>query len=231
MAAHTTFGQAQHAAGIAIDLTSLAAIGAITDGTVTVDAGGRARRPARRHPRRGMMPPVLPDYIGQTVGGTLSVGGIRAMSFRDGAQIDHVVALRAVTGDGASWMCSEDRHRDLFEALLAGQGQVGIIDRGHAATRAGADDGARPRPPTCTPDLAAPARDLALLAEDRRFDQMEAFVDPDRPGEVAVPAGGGGIPRRPGPPDDTALGKASPARRAGRRPEAFDLDFLEWSAG
>ena len=52
------------------------------------------------------MPPVLPDYIGQTVGGTLSVGGIGAMSFRAGAQIDHVVELLAVTGEGRIVRCS-----------------------------------------------------------------------------------------------------------------------------
>ena len=75
----------------------------------------------------GLMPPVLPDYIGQTVGGTLSVGGIGAMSFYAGAQIDHVLSLRAVTGDGRIVDCSEHRRRDLFEALLAGQGQVGVI--------------------------------------------------------------------------------------------------------
>ena len=59
-------------------------------------------RCCRRRWRTDLMPPVLPDYIGQTVGGTLSVGGIGAMSFREGAQIDHVVALRAVTGNGGS---------------------------------------------------------------------------------------------------------------------------------
>jgi FAD/FMN-containing dehydrogenase len=68
-----------------------------------------------------------PDYIGQTVGGTLSVGGIGAMSFREGAQVDHVVSLRAVTGNGTIVNCSRLRHRELFEMLLAGQGQVGVI--------------------------------------------------------------------------------------------------------
>src|SRR5262245_45252644 len=99
-AAHTTFGQSQHRAGITFDLTTLDTIGPIVDRRITVGAGCRWNAVLPQTLAQGLMPPVLPDYIGQTVGGTLSVGGIGAMSFREGAQIDHVVELRAVTGNG-----------------------------------------------------------------------------------------------------------------------------------
>ena len=225
-AAHSTFGQAQHRAGLAIDLTSLAGIGPVADGTVTVDAGCRWRAVLAATLAAGLMPPVLPDYIGQTVGGTLSVGGIGAMSFRDGAQIDHVVSLRAVTGDGRVVDCSEDRHRDLFEALLAGQGQVGIIVE--ATLRL------VPAPTTVRvydllyPDLAALLGDLALLTEDRRFDQMEAFVIPTGPGSWLYLLEAVAFHTASGPPDDTALGTGLSDVRA--QAQAFDLDFLEWSS-
>jgi cytokinin dehydrogenase len=75
------------------------------------------------------MPPALTDFIGQTVGGTLSVGGIGGMTHRHGAQVDNVHELQVATGEGRLLRCSEHRHRDLFEAVLAGQGQLGLIVR------------------------------------------------------------------------------------------------------
>jgi len=82
--AHSTFGQSQHPASIVFDLTTLDTIDMIDGDIVTVGAGCRWSALLEHTLVGGKMPPVLPDYIGQTVGGTLSVGGIGAMSFRDG---------------------------------------------------------------------------------------------------------------------------------------------------
>jgi FAD/FMN-containing dehydrogenase len=76
----------------------------------------------------GFTPPVLTGYIGLSIGGTLSVGGISSGNAR-GAQVDHVRELEVVTGEGDVVVCSERRHKDLFEAVLAGLGQCGIITR------------------------------------------------------------------------------------------------------
>jgi FAD/FMN-containing dehydrogenase len=46
-----------------------------------------------------------------------------------GAQVDHVTELEVVTGEAAVLTCSKSEHRDLFEAVLAGQGQCAIITR------------------------------------------------------------------------------------------------------
>ena len=125
--AHTTFGQSQHRAGIVFDLTTFDHLGPVgRDGSGSVPAAGGATSSSTPWPV-GLMPTVLPDFIGQTVGGTLSVGGIGAMSFRDGAQIDHVRQLTAVTGNGDIVDCSAYATPELFEMLLAGQGQVGVI--------------------------------------------------------------------------------------------------------
>jgi cytokinin dehydrogenase len=126
------------------DLTSLDTIGPIVDGRITVDAGCRWNAVLPRTLAQGLMPPVLPDYIGQTVGGTLSVGGIGAMSFREGAQIDHVVELRAVTGNGRIVDCSPHRNRELFEMLRSGPGRRDHV--GCVATRPRPDDRAAVRP-------------------------------------------------------------------------------------
>jgi FAD/FMN-containing dehydrogenase len=225
-AAHTTFGQSQHRAGITFDLTTLDTIGPIVDDRITVEAGCRWNAVLPQTLAHGLMPPVLPDYIGQTVGGTLSVGGIGAMSFREGAQIDHVVELRAVTGNGRVLDCSPHRNRELFEMLLAGQGQIGVIVS--ATLRL------VPAPATVRlydliyPDLDALLSDIKRLMEDERFDQMESFIIPTGPGSWLYLLEAIGFHDEAGPPDDAAL-LAGLGHVAGQS-QITDLDFLEWSS-
>ena len=225
-AGHTVFGQSQHPAAISFDLTSLDDIGPIRQDHVTVQAGCRWNALLDVTLAAGLMPPVLPDYIGQTVGGTLSVGGIGAMSFRHGAQIDHVLELLAVTGDGRRVRCSMDRHRELFEMLLAGQGQVGVIVE--ATLRL------VPAPTTVRlydlvyADLDRLLADIATLIGDERFDQMESFVIPTGPGEWLYLLEAIAFHDAAGPPDDAAL-LAGLGQQADQS-ATDDLDFLAWSS-
>jgi FAD/FMN-containing dehydrogenase len=223
---HTTFGQSQHRAGLVFDLTTLDHIGPIVDGTITVGAGCRWNAVLARTLAGGMMPPVLPDYIGQTVGGTLSVGGIGAMSFREGAQIDHVVALRAVTGDGRVVDCSARRNRELFEMLLAGQGQVGVIVQ--ATMRLVAAPTTVRLYDLVYPDLDRLLADLATLMDDERFDQMEAFIIPTGPGSWLYLLEAIGFHTSAGPPDDAAL--LDGLGHLAEQTQMSDLDFLTWSS-
>jgi FAD/FMN-containing dehydrogenase len=223
---HTTFGQSQHRAGLVFDLTSLDHIGPIVDGTITVGAGCRWNAVLPRTLADGMMPPVLPDYIGQTVGGTLSVGGIGAMSFREGAQIDHVVALRAVTGDGRIVECSSHEHRELFEMLLAGQGQVGVIVE--ATLRLVAAPSTVRVYDLVYPDRDSLLADLATLMDDERFDQMEAFIIPTEPGQWLYLLEGVGFHTAGAPPDDAAL--LDGLGHVAELTPPTDLDFLTWSS-
>jgi cytokinin dehydrogenase len=126
---HTTFGQAQILGGVVIDISSLQTIHSITPDEADVDVGIRWNALLKATLKQGLMPPALTDYIGQTVGGTLSVGGIGGMVHRQGAQIDNVHELQVVTGEGEVVVCSETQHHELFEAALAGQGQVAVIVR------------------------------------------------------------------------------------------------------
>jgi FAD/FMN-containing dehydrogenase len=148
------------------------------------------------------------------------------MSFREGAQIDHVLALRAVTGNGRVVDCSPHRNRELFEMLLAGQGQVGVIVS--ATLRL------VPAPTTVRlydliyPDLEALLADLRRLMEDERFDQMEAFIIPTGPGSWLYLLETIGFHTDGGPPDDAAL--LDGLGHVVEQTQITDLDFLEWSS-
>src|ERR1700730_4551116 len=78
---------------------------------------------------KGMTPPVLPDTLFLTVGGTLSVGGGGETSYRLGAQVDHVLEMDVVTGKGNLVTCAPESQSELFHAVLAGMGQCGFITR------------------------------------------------------------------------------------------------------
>src|SRR5260370_35281222 len=88
----------------------------------SVGAGATWRQVLRGTLAVGLTPPVLTDYLGLSVGGTLSVGGLSGSSFRHGAQVDHVTELEVVTGSGMRELCSPTPNPDLFGAVRAGLG-------------------------------------------------------------------------------------------------------------
>jgi cytokinin dehydrogenase len=98
--------------------------------------GGAVWREVVRHlaPKR-LVPPVLTNNLGVTVGGTLAVAGIGVASFRHGTQGDQVLEIDVVTGKGDLVTCAPDREPDLFWSTLAGLGQVGVITRARLALR------------------------------------------------------------------------------------------------
>ncbi|MCK8677556.1 FAD-binding protein [Streptomyces lichenis] len=130
--AHTTYGQGL-ADGLVIEMRSLRRIHALTADRAEVDAGIHwmelAKAAFARTPRR--TPPVLTGYTQLTVGGTLSVGGIGGIvgGLDSGLQVDHVRELEVVTGTGEVVRCSRRRRSDLFDAVLGGLGQCGIITK------------------------------------------------------------------------------------------------------
>ena len=74
---------------------------------------------------RNRTPPVLPDNLFISVGGTLNAAGLGETSYRLGAQVDHAVELDVVTGSGDLTTCSAARNAELFQMVLAGMGQCG----------------------------------------------------------------------------------------------------------
>jgi cytokinin dehydrogenase len=98
--------------------------------------------PARSAPRRSapvrsgnlaangqkLTVPVIADTF-LSVGGTISTGGFGVTTYNLGLQVDHVQELEVVTGNGQIITCSDERDRDLFNAMLGGLGQCGIITK------------------------------------------------------------------------------------------------------
>jgi cytokinin dehydrogenase len=206
---HTTFGQAQILAGVVIDISRLQTIHSITAADAAeaaeadVDVGIRWNALLKSTLRQGLMPPALTDYIGQTVGGTLSVGGIGGMVHRQGAQIDNVRELHVVTGDGEFVVCSETRDPELFEAALAGQGQVALIVRAKVKlVRAPA----RIRVFNLIyADLPTMTAEVTRLIEEQRFDFLEGFSLPQANGLWIHLLQAGSYYTPPAEPDDAAL--------------------------
>jgi FAD/FMN-containing dehydrogenase len=126
---HSSFGQAQVSGGVVVDMRTLGLVHRLEADRVIVDAGSSWRDLVEETVSHGLTPPVLTDYLGLSVGGTLSAGGIGGTTHQYGVQTDTVLELEVVTGEGAVHTCAPDRNRDLFHAVLAGHGQCGIIIR------------------------------------------------------------------------------------------------------
>ena len=178
---HAAFGQAQVRGGVVIDMRRHARIHSIGPAGADVDAGVTWRTLLDHTLERGLAPPALTDYQDLSLGGTLSVGGIGGAAFRHGAQVDNVISLDVVTGEGRRARCSRTRAPQLFDAVLAGRGQCGVITR--AVVRL------VPAPPTVRlfdllyPDLGTFAADARAVVRDGRFDTVSGLVVPS-------PAGG-----------------------------------------
>src|SRR5262249_35479647 len=97
---HTMFGQSLVQAGVVIDMSPLNTDPVVVGDRITVRAGVSWRTVLEASLKKGLTPPVLTGYIGLSVGGTLSVGGIGGTTYRYGAQVDNVLELQVVTGAG-----------------------------------------------------------------------------------------------------------------------------------
>jgi FAD/FMN-containing dehydrogenase len=126
---HSTNGQAQVQGGLVIDSSTLDAIETLGPNVAVVQAGIRWKDLLASSVPAGLHPPVLTGFVGLSVGGTLSMGGVGAASFRNGTQVENVLELEVVTGEGELVRCSRDNNALLYNAVLGGVGQYGIIVR------------------------------------------------------------------------------------------------------
>ncbi|HLQ66676.1 MAG TPA: FAD-binding protein [Candidatus Limnocylindrales bacterium] len=132
----------------------------------------------------GLAPPVLTNNLNVTVGGTLSIAGIGVASFRHGTQGDQVEELDVVTGAGESITCGPERNPELFDAVIAGLGQAGVVTRARLKLR-------RVKPMTRTYyllyDDARRFLDDARRAMDaKRWDHLESWASPSPQGTKPV---------------------------------------------
>ena len=153
---HSQYGQTQAARGIVIDSRSLRAIQPGTGSSIDVQPGAYWADVAGATLGRRVTPRVYPGTCMMlTVGGVLSVGGIGNTSHRYGAQIDNVLELDVVTGDGRLITCSDTHESELFNLVLGGVGQCGIIVRARL------------------PLMKAPKE---VLIQQLRYDDFDAYI-------------------------------------------------------
>src|SRR5262249_37507832 len=125
---------------------------------------------------KGLIPPVLTNNLGVTVGGTLSVAGLGVASYRYGAQGDNAWELEVVTGTGDRVVCSREQNREVFDAVRSGLGQFGVISRAQVRLRSC-------RMMTRTyfllyDDLPALMKDAATLMSSDRIHYLESWCVP-----------------------------------------------------
>lgn len=134
---HSINGQAMAEGGLVVDMGSTAGnhfeVGYLSGGDMAfVDVSGGAlwenvlKRCVSEY---GLAPRSWTDYLGLTVGGTLSNAGVSGQAFRYGPQTSNVTELDVVTGNGDVVTCSEIENSELFFSVLGGLGQFGIITR------------------------------------------------------------------------------------------------------
>jgi len=200
---HATYGRAMAEGGIVMDLTALASIQRIEPDRVVVDAGATWHAVLEATLAKGFAPPVLTNYLGLSVGGTLAVGGIGGSSSRHGLQTDQVLELDIVTGQGVELTCSRSAHADLFDAVRAGLAQCAIITR--ATLRLIRAPERVRRYLLSYPDLASLTADQRRALDEARFDQLQGAVVPDGAGGWRYQLEAGVFYDSSAPPADEAL--------------------------
>lgn len=127
---HAPYGQGQAHGGYVVDMGALHQVRCVPgDRTLVAGAGATWDEVVRVALAEGLVPPVLPDHLGASVGGVLSTGGFGGSSHRCGLVADSVRELEVVTGTGERLVCSPRQHPDLFRSVLAGLGQCALIVR------------------------------------------------------------------------------------------------------
>jgi cytokinin dehydrogenase len=221
---HSTFGQAQVKGGVVIDSRTLATIHEISAHGAVVDAGVQWLDLAKAAIAKGLTPPVFTDYLGLSVGGTLSVGGVGGATSHYGLQVDNALELDVVTGKGDLVTCSATRNRELFRAVLGGLGQFGIIVRATVKVI--------PAKTTARvyhlnyADVATLTRAQRIALADGRFDYLEGSVNAVEGGGWSYQLEGVVYYTAPHAPDDAAKVAGLPAPTSSDIAEVTYFDWL-----
>jgi cytokinin dehydrogenase len=200
---HSTQGQSQAEAGIVIDSRSLAAIESISEQGAVVGPGARWLDVLVACLEQGLTPPVFTDFIELSVGGTLSGGGIGGATQRHGLQVNNVLELELVTGEGELIRCSPQRRPAIFNAVLGGLGQLGIIVRATLKLVIAPESARVYR--LFYSELSTFLRDQRLAASSQRFHYLEGQVLPQADGSLQFMLEAAAYYTLPEVPDDAAL--------------------------
>lgn len=125
----TTEGESVAYGGVLLDMSAMSRVVHVDTAQMTV----RTEAGIFWHHLAEALRPYGLDYLSaplnltSSVGGTIGVGGIDINSPKFGCSADQVVAMQVVTPKGEIVECSETVHRELFERVLLGYGQFGVI--------------------------------------------------------------------------------------------------------
>jgi FAD/FMN-containing dehydrogenase len=161
-------------------MSTLATVHEIEATSALVDGGARWLDLLAQTIPQGLTPPTLVDFLELTVGGTVSLGGIGSQAFRFGPNVDNVLELQVVTGEGELVTCSATHNSELFDAARSGLGQFGLVVRARVRLI--------PAPPNARlyhafySSLPAFLSNLEKLIDDGRFDTVQGFAVPDGAG-------------------------------------------------
>lgn len=125
----TTEGESIAYGGLQLDMAGMSRVISIDRELMTVrtQAGIYWHSLAEVLRRQGLDYLSAPLNLTASVGGTLSVGGIDINSPRLGCSADQAMAIQVVTPTGEIKECSESQNSELFDRVLLGYGQFGII--------------------------------------------------------------------------------------------------------
>jgi hypothetical protein len=128
---HSLSGQSLNQDGIVLDMGSLNKIQKIDKNHLWFEtqAGTSWGEVVNACVPHGLVPPVLTNYFGVSVGGTHSAGGLGGASFLYGSQADNCLGVEVVTADGEIVWCSPEENSELFHHVLCGFGQFGTITK------------------------------------------------------------------------------------------------------
>ena len=125
----TTEGESVAFGGVLLDMTGMSRVLKIDREALTVrtEAGIFWHSLAEELRRENLDYLSAPLNLTSSVGGTLGVGGIDVNSPRLGCSADQAIALQVVTPTGEIVECSDTQNAALFERVILGYGQFGVI--------------------------------------------------------------------------------------------------------
>jgi FAD/FMN-containing dehydrogenase len=125
----TTEGESVAFGGVLLDMSGMSRVISIDAAALTVRAeGGICWHALAEELRRDHLDYLsAPLNLTSTVGGTLGVGGIDVNSARLGCSADQALSVQVVTPTGEIVECSDGENAELFQRVILGYGQFGVI--------------------------------------------------------------------------------------------------------
>jgi len=125
----TTEGESVAFGGVLLDMTGMSRVLQVDAEALTVrtQAGIFWHSLAESLRRHGLDYLSAPLNLTSSVGGTLGVGGIDVNSTKYGCSADQALSLQVVTPTGEIVECSDADNAELFQRVILGYGQFGVI--------------------------------------------------------------------------------------------------------